>query len=75
MRTKGPLKHQRDAEQDDALAEEETLARGAAKDARDVMLITVTGLPWFDSLTGKQLDEKKTLEGMQRERDSLNDFS
>eukprot|EP00972_Heterocapsa_arctica_P073546 10861709-Heterocapsa_arctica.AAC.1 len=39
------------------------------------MLITVTGPPWFDSLTGKQLDEKKTLEGMQRERDSLNDFS
>eukprot|EP00972_Heterocapsa_arctica_P045145 6665624-Heterocapsa_arctica.AAC.1 len=51
MRTKGPLvsKRPRDIAQDEILAEEESLARGAARDARDVMLITVTGPPWFDT--------------------------
>eukprot|EP00972_Heterocapsa_arctica_P028671 4218987-Heterocapsa_arctica.AAC.1 len=61
MCTKGPRvsKRPRDIAQEEILAEEKVLARGAARDPREVMLITVTGPPWFDTATGRPLDTAK----------------
>jgi hypothetical protein len=40
-----------------------------------VMLISITGPPWFDTATGKPLDTAKVEAGMARERTSLDDFA
>ena len=67
-------KHARDTEQDEALAEEELEARGAARDGRLIQTIGVAGPPWFDEYTGQELSAVKVDEGMNTERRALNEF-
>ena len=50
---------------------EEQLARG---DAQPINVISITGPPWFDEYTGRQLDEDEVMKAMGKEMASFKSF-
>eukprot|EP00972_Heterocapsa_arctica_P029288 4308336-Heterocapsa_arctica.AAC.1 len=44
------------------------------EEAELVGLVSITGPPWYDEATGKELDPQEVALGMKKETDSLNDF-
>ncbi len=51
-----------------------TGAKRSASAAELVGLVSISGPPWYDEATGKQLDEEKVAKGMRSEEESLEKF-
>eukprot|EP00972_Heterocapsa_arctica_P085613 12618402-Heterocapsa_arctica.AAC.1 len=43
-------------------------------DERKILMVQETCAPWHDDLTGEVLDDEKVRAGMQKERDSFDEF-
>ena len=72
LRRLGPLRGKRPRDRE--LAEEwemEQLARG---DEQPISVISITGPPWFDEYSGKQLDEDGVMKAMEKEMTSFKSF-